>query len=34
MILSMIIGFIIGVGATVIAIVVIEDLQNKKDSVR
>lgn len=34
MILSVIIGFIIGVGATVIAIVVIEDLQNKKDSIR
>lgn len=33
-IISMAIGFIIGVGTTVIAIVVIEDLQNKKDSVR
>lgn len=33
MIISMIIGFIVGVGATVIAIVVIDDLQNKKDSV-
>ena len=34
MILSMIIGFILGICATVIAIIVIDDLQNKKDSVR
>ena len=32
--ISTVIGFIVGVGATVVAIVVIEDFQNKKDSVR
>lgn len=31
-IISMIIGFIVGVGATVVAIVIIDDLQNKKGS--
>ena len=32
--ISMIIGFIVGVGATVVSIVVIEDLQNKKGTLR